>query len=171
MGADNPKTGKPVAKNRMHFPLLFVGLAVLLAGIVLYPKMDFEEGDKAPKLHPKEEEKLQKRLREIDDSEQYALVAKSDGWYPCLHSGRTTFYLKAGEVWKYGVTSKGQFGRYASDFLVRNNVSYNLQFKGTFSECLKQEQIKLFNYRYLPENLARSPDERLARPPYNSVMR
>lgn len=171
MGADNPNTGKPAIKTQTHFPLLLIGLVVLLVGIVLYHKMGFDEENKEPKLHPKEEEKLQKRLREIDDSEQYALVAKSDGWYPCLHSRRTIFYLKAGEVWKYGVTSKGEFGRYAAKFLIRNNVIYDLQFRGTYSECLKQEQIKLFNYRYLPENLARPPTERLPRPPYNSVMR
>lgn len=171
MGADNPKIGKPETTTKTRFPLQFIVLAILLAGIVLFPKIDFEEGYKTPKIHPKEEEKLLKRLREIDDSEQYALIAKSDGWYPCLHSGRTTFYLKAGEVWKYGVTSKGQFGRYAAKFLLRNNVLYDLQFRGSYSECLKQEQIKLFNYRFLPENLSRSIAERLTRPPYNSVMR
>lgn len=88
--------------------------------------------------------KKKRNLREIDESEQYALIAKEDGWYPCLHSGRTRYYLRTGEVWKYGVTSKGQFGRYAVLFLVKNRVLYDLQFKGTFSECLKQEQIKLY---------------------------
>lgn len=127
--------------------------------------------EETPELKPKEKAKLDKRLREIDDSEQYALVASIDGWYPCQHGGKTTFYLLAGEVWKYGVTSKGQFGRYSTDFLVLNNVSYVVEFKGNFSDCLKQEQIKLFNYPYLPENLARPVAERLPRPPYNSIMR
>lgn len=171
MGADKPQTGIHGAKSQTHFHLLLIGLAIFLAGIALFFKMDFEADHPAPELLPKEEEKLLKRLREIDDSEQYALIAKSDGWYPCLHSGRTTFYLRTGEVWKYGATSKGQFGRYAADFLIRNNVSYFVQFKGTFSECLKQEQIKLFNYPYLPENIARSPAERLPRPPFNPVLR
>lgn len=171
MGADKPKSEKPENQPQTPTPLpLIVAIALILA-IALVAKASFSGEDKTPELNPKEAEKLQKRLREIDDSEQYALIAKSNGWYSCLHSGRTTFYLKAGEVWKYGVTSKGQFGRYAAKFLLRNNVLYDLQFKGTVSECLKQEQIKLFNYRYLPENLARLPTDRLSRPPYNSIMR
>jgi len=171
MGADKPKLEKPESQTQTPIPLPLIGAIVLLLAIALFAKAGFTGENKTPELSPKEEEKLQKRLREIDDSEQYALIAKSNGWYPCLHSGRTTVYLKAGEVWKYGVTSKGQFGRYAANFLITNNVSYDLQFRGTVSECLKQEQIKLYNYRYLPENLARPPAERLPRPPYNSIMR
>ena len=131
--------------------------------------MESEEPE--PKLSPKEEEKLLKRLREIDESEQYALIALEDGWYPCVHKGRISCYLKEGEVWKYGVTSKGEFGRYTTVFLAKNRVAYFVQFKGSFSDCLKREQIQLFNYPYSPENLARYPAERLPRPPYNSIMR
>lgn len=58
-----------------------------------------EGHDETPALSPREEKKLQQRLKEIDDSEQYALLARANGWYPCLHSGRTTCYLLAGEVW------------------------------------------------------------------------
>jgi len=170
MGANKPELPKPEIKP---FLLPLAILAVSILAIVLFPKILVEEeyGSPKTKLHPKEEERLQRRLKEIDDSEQYALLAEIDGWYPCLHSGRSIFYLKAGEVWKYGVTSKGQLGRYKTDFLIRNNVSYFTQFKGTFSECLKQEQIKLFNYPYLPESLARSKAERLPRPPFNQIMR
>ncbi len=171
MGADKPKLEKPENQTQTSIPLPLIGTIILILAIALFAKASFTGENEAPELSPKEEEKLQKRLREIDDSEQYALIAKNNGWYSCLHSGRTTFYLKAGEVWKYGVTSKGQFGRYAAKFLLKNNVLYDLQFKGTVSECLKQEQIKLFNYRYLPENLARLPTDRLSRPPYNSIMR
>lgn len=171
MGADKPKLEKSENQTPVPIPLPLIGVIALLFVIALFAKASFKGENKTPELSPKEEEKLQKRLREIDDSEQYALIAKSNGWYSCLHSGRTTYYLKAGEVWKYGVTSKGQFGRYAAKFLLKNNVLYDLQFKGTVSECLKQEQIKLFNYRYLPENLTRLPADRLSRPPYNSIMR
>ena len=149
--------------------LVLAGSALLI--VVLVEKLVLKQIENGPGVDPKEEEKLQKRLREIDESEQYALIAMVDGWYPCLHSGRTTHFLKAGEIWKYGVTSKGKTGRYKEPFLYKNRVSYIRQFKGTFSECLKKEQIKLFNYSRLPENLARPPAERLPRPPYNSIMR
>lgn len=149
--------------------MLLLGAAAVLAAIILF-QTEFAE------LRPGEASRLWKRLREIDDSEQYALVAAVNGMYPCLHSGRTTCYLSAGEVWKYGVTSKGVLGRYTADFLYKNKVSYLIQFKGNYAECLKQEQIKLYHYPYLPENLARPPEARppearLPRPPYNPILR
>ncbi len=54
--------------------------------------------------------------------------------------------------------------------ICRKIMSYFVQFKGTISECLKEEQRKLFNYPYLPENLGRPEQDRLPRPPYNSKM-
>lgn len=171
MGADKPRPPQP--HSQIEKPSIFrlVIATVCMLAIVLVTEILVDEESGNPKLHPKEEERLLKRLQEIDDSEQYALIAKKDGWYPCLHSGRTTFYLKAGEVWKYGVTSKGQIGRYTLKFLVQNQVEYHVQFKGTFSECLKQEQIKLYYYPYIMKNQARPLSERLPRPPYNPVTR
>ena len=168
MGAFKPEAEKPDTRRQVSLLPLLLGL---VAGLVLFRIIGLAGSYEAPKLQPKEEEKLQKRLKEIDDSEQYALIAIVNGWYPCLHSGHVRCYLKIGEVWKYGVTSKGKFGRYSTVFLAQNKVSYIIQFRGSYSECLKQEQIKLFYYKYLPENLARHPNERLPRPPYNSVMR
>ena len=170
------KTNKPHRKSIGTWPslkilALLIGPAVLLIGFLLFSEGSFLGKTTTSELSPKEAAKLEKKLKEIDDSEQYALVAASDGFYPCLHSGRITYYLLAGEIWKYGVTSKGQFGRYSASFLLKNNVSYIVQFKGNLSECLKQEQIKLFNYPYLPENLARPLKNRLPRPPYNPIMR
>jgi hypothetical protein len=171
MGADKPETRTPSTNEQSGFSTLLIGAVVLLVAVALFKNAGIQDDFEAPKLNPKEEAKLQKRLKEIDDSEQYALVAKMDGWYPCLHSGKATCYLLAGEVWKYGVTSKGEFGRYKAMFMERNKVSYIIEFKGNIAECLKQEQIKLFNYPYLPENLARTAEERLPRPPYNPIMR
>ena len=169
MGANKPLIQNPQPGTSKSTYLLLV-CSVLLT-IALIRNLALEKSGSEPKLSPKEEDKLQKRLKEIDKSEQYALIAMQDGWYPCLHSGRTTCYLKKGEVWKYGVTSKGETGRYKPPFLIKNRVFYFIQFTGTFSECLKQEQIRLFHYPYMPENLARPPAERLPRPPYNSIMR
>lgn len=168
MGAERPQVRGASTKDQTPLPIVFIWVFLLLIAAAIFLA---EEKNEAPVLKPKEKAKLDKRLREIDDSEQYALVAKADGWYPCLHSGKTTCHLLGGEVWKYGVTSKGQFGRYSNNFLLKNKVSYIVEFKGNFAECLKQEQIRLFDYPYLPENLARPLAERLERPPYNSIMR
>lgn len=161
---ENTKTQKP-------FVPLFIGAVIVLAAIAIISNLSLSGEIKTPKLNPKDQKKLEKRLKEIDDAEQYALVAGINGWYPCLHSRRTVYYLNTGEVWKYGVTSKGQFGRYTEAFLFKNKVSYVAEFKGNVAECLKMEQIKLYTYPFLPENLARPPEERLPRPPYNQIMR
>jgi hypothetical protein len=174
MGNERPSLEKQKKKSPSPTlqATLIVGSAALLV-VALVPRIGLEWGREtvAPAPSPQAQTRLQQKLKEIDDSEQYALVATIDGPYACLHSGHTTCLLKPGEIWKYGVTSKGATGRYASAFLVRNRVSYIVQYKGTYSECLKQEQIKLFNYPFLPENLARLPADRLPRPPYNRIMR
>ena len=171
MGAEQPKYRKAPAETQKSVLPLFIGAVMILLGVALFQKIYFNGESEFPKLSPKDEAKLQKRFKELDDSEQYALVASIDGFYTCMHSGRSTYYLLAGEVWKYGVTSKGVFGRYTASFLFKNKVIYITQFKGNIAECLKMEQIKLFNYPYSTENLERPPEERLSRPPYNSIMR
>lgn len=173
MGATKPNLRKVyrTPASQESFPLIPLILLALFAFLVSMPRKTATPDSEAPVMSPQDQEKLSKRLREIDDSEQYALVAATNGWYPCLHSGRSTYYLHAGEVWKYGVTSKGKFGRYSVRFLKKHRVSYVIEFKGNYAECLKQEQIRLFNYPYLPENLARPPAKRLPRPPYNPIMR
>jgi len=170
MGADKPQVKRDETETRMSFLPLLLAAAMLLVAVALFSKMAFEGGNDAPKLNPQDEAKLQKRLKEIDEAHQYALIAIDAGWYPCNHLGRTTYYLLPGEVWKYGTTTKGQVGRYRVNYLEEINVFYIVQFRGTISECLKEEQRKLFNYPYLPENLARPAKDRLPRPPYNSKM-
>ena len=166
MGDNKPSMQKPEVKTVKSPRFLIIISALLIT--VLIRNLILQNAEPATRLSPKERKKLEKRLREIDESEQYALIARTDGWYPCLHSGRTSYYLKKGEVWKYGVTSKGKTGRYTTDYLVKNRVNYFVQYIGTFSECLKEEQIKLYYYPYLPENLVRPPADRLPLPPYNS---
>ena len=171
MGAGKPQFRQKHIETPETRPWVFLGAFLFMAALGLSLAVYFSGKNEAPRLSSKDELRLQKRLREIDDSEQYALVAKVNGWYPCLHSGRTIAYLRAGEVWKYGVTSKGEMGRYSAKFLFKNKVFYIIQFKGNYAECLKQEQIKLFGYPYLPENLVRAPADRLPRPPYNRITR
>lgn len=114
-------------------------------------------------------EQRQKTLKQIADSEQYALVAAQDDWFLCLHKDRPYYYLHVAEVWKYGVGTQGALGRYALSFLVTNNVSYIIQFRGSRPAFMTAQQSKLLQYPQMPENLARPVSERLPRPPYNAA--
>ena len=131
--------------------------------------MEYVNGE--PQLKARHLHEQQKKLSEPDEAQQYALLAIADGWYTCLHSGLELYYLRAGEVWKYGVTAKGERGRYTVKFLRTNRVNYVIQFNGTMYECLKEEQRKLYDYPLLPENLLRKEEDRLLRPPYNAILR
>lgn len=117
-------------------------------------------------IDPQRKEKLLRELQEIDNAEQYVLLAIEAGNYPCLNCGpRSTIWLMANEIWRYGVTRKGEQIRYPSTELARAGLRYQIQFEGTVAECLKQEKIKIYNYAIHPENLRRP--FRLVRPPGN----
>lgn len=171
MGADKPYLSKVSTKTKPSvWPLLILLTSIIIASTLIIEAV-FVKEEPSPELNPKEKAKLEKKMKEIDDAEQYALLAAKDGLYACLHSGRETCFLRKGEVFKYGVTTKGEFGRYNTSFMMKHNVIYVVQFKGNVAECLIQEQVKLFNYPYLPENLARLPENQLPRPPYNPIMK
>ncbi len=173
MGADNPRPifpSPPEPKAKIPFPVIIAGsLFLIVCALKWSYVIEYINGE--PRLNTKHQQQLQKKLNDLEQAEQYALVAMAEGWYPCLHSGRALYYLHVGEVWKYGITTRGERGRYTTRFLQDNRVQYVIQFKGTMTECLQEEQRKLFSYPLLPENLARLELDRLARPSYNPVLK
>jgi len=101
--------------------------------------------------------------------EQYALVALTDGWFPCYNCGmQDSIYLYEGEVWKYGKTCFGEQGRYANG-LPYPNLVYNLEFLGSEKDCLIMEKEKIYNYPNLPECQKRKI--KLIRPAGNKIDR
>ncbi len=118
-------------------------------------------------LSPERQAKLERELEEIDNAIQYALVASSNGFYPCYSclDGQKTIFLKFGEVWKYGVTRKGAEGRYPQENYGAPNLVFIRQLIGTYSECLKAEKTMIYGYPLLPE--AQERDFILIRPPGN----
>lgn len=169
------KKNNPLSKN----PILHFLLIVLVAGGACWsfhiyagkksissPIVIDEQGGET--LAPERRAKLDKELDELENAEQYALIANLDGYYPCYTcpNGATTIYLYKGEVWKYGATRKGEEKRYPGKSYGAPNLSFIVQFQGNFGECLKMEKIKIYNYPLLPEAKKRSI--RLFRPPGNS---
>jgi hypothetical protein len=122
MGADKPYLRKEQTSTKPSvWPLLLVVAGIIIA-LALIVEVAFVKEEPSPELSPKEKAKLEQKMKEIDDAEQYALLAAKDGLYTCLHSGRTACFLHKGEVFKYGITTKGEFGRYNTSFMMKHNV-------------------------------------------------
>lgn len=149
--------------------LLFIGIGAILL-FNEYKGTDFlvedEEGNL--QLSEKRQKKLEQKLKELEEAEQYALLAAKPGYYPCYSCPESNLiFLLPAEVWKYGITTKGKNGRYKPKFIEDNNLLYVVQFEGSLQDCLIEEQIKIYNYALRPENLKR--DIPLKRPPGNKV--
>lgn len=142
----------------------FVWLGLLVVVIASTKFIQFnEEGE--PELSLDRLAKLVKELDELDNAEQYALLAARDGSYPCYScTGKSTIFMRQGEVWKYGVTRKGERGRYG-EWHVDMGLFYVIQYEGPLQECLKREKLMIYHYAVSPENMAR--DTPLIRPPGN----
>ena len=144
---------------------IFVGIVVIT--FVLMAKKPFLEYDEngIPRLATWRIEKMEKEIKDFEGAEQYALRAGTNGWYPCYSCPDTThLYLYIGQVWKYGITTKGEKGRYGKANQ-KLSLNYEIQYEGDLAECLKQERLKIYSYALLPENLARKKP--LIRPPGN----
>lgn len=125
--------------------------------------------DGKPELAPWRKEKLEKELEEFDHAEQYVLVAAEPGYYACYSClDKKTIFLNVNEVWRYGVTTKTEKGRYPEG-LPHEGLAYVPQFTGTLYECLREEKKKIYYYAVLPENLKRAIP--LIRPPGNKIDR
>ncbi|MEL6660459.1 MAG: hypothetical protein AAFY48_01665 [Bacteroidota bacterium] len=118
-------------------------------------------------LSTERQAKLERELEEIDNAEQYVLLATASAYYPCYScpDGQKSIFLQIGEVWRYGVTRKGERGRYPNQDYGAPDLLYVPQFEGTLGECFKQEKLKIYRYPFLPEAQLRNII--LARPPGN----
>jgi hypothetical protein len=172
--SSNPED-KPNPNPGTGFYFLFIFLAL---GVVLFALQQMAGGKKSPievdekgnvTLAPHRKEKLEKELEEIDNAVQYALRAENDGYFPCFTcpDGKGTIYLYKGELWRIGTTRKGVKGRYPRRDYGAPNLTFFVEFEGTYSECLKMEKIKIYNYPLLQEAMNR--DFILTIPPGNLI--
>jgi hypothetical protein len=162
----------PIRSNRnsdfFFFKPRFIVWIVLcfLVSLVWMSSEEFiiwKEGD--PELSPERQGKLERELWELENAEQYVLRARYSGYFPCYSCGeQMDIFLFVGEVWRYGVTRKGEKGRYSTG-LPNKKLLYLVEYEGPLQECLKQEKMKIYSYALLPENIKRKTP--LIRPPGN----
>jgi hypothetical protein len=120
-------------------------------------------------LSPERKRKLEREIKEMDNAVQYSLRAREEGYFPCYTCPDTAkmIFLYAEEVWKYGVTRKGEHGRYPSGVKGVPNLTFVPEFEGHVTECLKEEKRKIYHYPLLPE--ARKRLIQLYLPPGNKI--
>lgn len=144
-------------------PILKTVLVILAALLSLYAAYEITKD--IPGLSPERQAKLNRELEELENAEQYVLRAARDGWYPCYSCpGKNRIFLLKDEVWKYGVTRKGEARRYGR-WHQEQGLYYLVQYEGPLQECLRREKIQIYSYALLPENLGR--EQPLIRPPGN----
>jgi hypothetical protein len=139
---------------------------VVCAGISEFEKFTTIDEKGNLQISEKRLNKLHQDTLKFQKSEQYALIALETGYYPCLTCRDTTMILLyKNEVWRYGVTMNGKEVRYSKSTF--RNLVYIVEFCGTLQQCLIEERKKIVMYPLLPENLKRSAEKRLGRPPAN----
>ena len=156
----------PPKVPRKKPPLFWTVLFVLVAFLSYEYRPFLERGiDGHLQLAKWRQQKLDRELNDLEEAEQYVLLALVNGMYPCYSCpNNATIELKRGEVWKYGFTTKSEKGRYQNS-LKDMDLIYMIQHKGSIAECMKEEKRKIYYYAILPENLNRAVP--LIRPPGN----
>ena len=169
------QVGKPEEETQPLSPppgwksIVRVLLVAFALWIIMGPKDFIVWKDGKPELAPWRKAKLERELEELDSAEQYVLFARVPGNYPCYNCfDKEKIFLNYEEVWKYGVTTQKEKGRYPQGPPIFG-LKYEIQYEGPTIECYKHEKIKIYNYALLPENLRRSSP--LKRPPGNKIDR
>ncbi len=164
--------------NSLPFPLrngYFLFLLGVITTICLFAKIlkwnDVVSVDENGKLQLTDERKqaVSDRHDRLDNAELYMLIAEVDGYFECpscplgTHK-RGKYFLKAGEVYKYGVTIQKK-DRYTESELNRWRLTYVDLDRGSDTAMKKKETTLIAEYALHPENLKRSEKWRLAIPP------
>lgn len=160
----SPNPSKLPKKNPNNLLLFAIGIIFIVAG---WKGLDFLELTETGKIviSKARQKKLDKALDDLSEAEQYALIVTKQGRFPCYSCPDSTMIkLFPGEVWRYGVTTKGVAGRYPKG-LPFLSLEFRTQFVETIQDCFMEERRKIYHYAALPENLKRKRP--IIRPPGN----
>lgn len=149
--------------------ILIIALAVFLI-IMSIPKtweeavVQKENGSYG--LSEKWEKTILRKQEKIRKHRLYMLVANTDGYFHCAHSPSGKFYLKAGEVYRYGTTGDTFAARgYSQKWLADNNLILITIMEADLATVIAAQTALIGSYALLPENLQRPlPSEASAKP-------
>ena len=113
-------------------------------------------------LIKKMSEEIERQLAKTNDypgCEVYFLEVVRPDLYPVLGYGNAVIgyvNLDVGNVWKVGMTSNGQKGRYSTDTFYKNpmegiyltgrQLQYQYILKGTYKQCIILEKLLIYTY-------------------------
>ncbi len=159
-----PKTQSETKFNNPKFWILGLLLLFLMAYWIYNQKINKENFEK---IAQERKEKFTADSARMEECVQYALLADSSKMYPCYAcEGTDSIFLKVGEVWYYGETCY-ENSRYSDNELIRNNLLFKIQDRGSKQKMILSQKRKIYDYIHLPENRIR--EEILIRPPGNTL--
>jgi len=159
---------KPTLKPKKGFPKTYVLLGLVFLAFALYfsyqKSVKKDQNGEIIGISEAQQEKFRADSLRLTKCIQYALIAKSDGFYePCNGQGKV--FLFKGEIYKYGFTcEQNPEHRYSLQFYKNNDIRFLPQFYGNIFDCQVEEKRKLYNYPALPENIKRPEHQRLILP-------
>lgn len=141
--------------------LLIIGVVVSLLYLLMAIPKSWEEatkkgGDGSLSLSDSWAKAIEKKKSKYEAHELYMLVAANRGYFYCKHCPSGRFYLRTGEIYRYGTTGEGQHGRgYSQNWLNDHLLSYVVLMKSDIKTVKMAETTLIGNYVLLPENLNR----------------
>lgn len=167
------KSQVPAPKQNPRKGSLWHILIIVLVGVVLFmaiPKT-WEEAvvqneDGSYGLSERWEKAILSKQKKTEKHRLYMLVASTNGYFQCVHSPSGKFYLKAGELYRYGTTGDTFAARgYNQKWLAANNLTLISIMEGDLATIIAEQTKLIGSYVLLPENLQRPlPSEASAKP-------
>jgi len=145
------------SKSILPITFLFIISALILMAIPKSWKAATKETtDGNISLSKEWAETITKKQDSHANQELYMLTAARNGYFLCKHCPTGKFFLKAGEVYRYGITGGGKAKRgYSDSWLARSGLNYILLQKGNLAAIKTEETALIGSYALHPENLLR----------------
>ena len=166
------KTEVKIVSPQLSDRKWYLGGILLVVALLAFAGTKFwERFYDDPDLDHAEVNAIEKEANEISGRHkhwtQYALVANTTMVRPCLRcpNGVELVTVKAGEIYKYGITSQGP-NRYSNEYYSKLGLFMSEEYHGSYEMCKQMEINKILAYRFLPESA--KPEVKLIRPPGNA---
>jgi len=143
-----------------------IGFVILMAIPKTWEEAVTQQDDGSFRLSKKWERAIWRKEEKIKKHRLYVLVAIQNGYFDCPHSPTGKFYLKEGEIYRYGTTGESTVGRgYSETWLIKNNLTFKVIMEGDLTTVTLAQTTLIGQYPLLPENMQRPlPGDELAKP-------